>query len=259
MKKYTLLLSVLTIVLTFYLGGCADGKGAKQTINISAAISMKNALNEIKTLYEKDNPQVTLNFNFASSGTLQRQIEHGAPVDVFISAGKKQMDELLDKGLVESPHTIAGNQLVLVKAAALNKSTTSLQQLAEPDVQRIAIGTPDTVPAGKYAREAMKKTGIWEAVSAKLVFAKDVRQVLDYVETGNVDAGLVYRSDTVAPGKIKPEFNVPGSYHSKIVYPAAVTTSAENPQRAAAFLQFLETGKSRDIFKKYGFTEPETG
>ncbi|MCL4442016.1 MAG: molybdate ABC transporter substrate-binding protein [Firmicutes bacterium] len=258
MKKYTVLLLVLTMALPFYLGGCAGSKGAKQTINVSAAISMKNALNEIKTLYEKDNPQVTLNFNFASSGTLQRQIEHGAPVDVFISAGKKQMDELLDKGLVKLPHAIAGNQLVLVKAAALNKSITSLQQLAEPDVQRIAIGTPDTVPAGKYAQEAMKKAGIWEAISTKLVLAKDIRQVLDYVETGNVDAGLVYRSDIVASGKIKPEFNVPDSYHSKIVYPAAVTTSAENPQQAEEFLQFLGIGKFRDILKKYGFTEPET-
>ncbi len=252
MRKYFILL-LATIMTLVFGSGCSNSGTDRTVINISAAISFKDVLNEVKAIYEAKNPGTRLNFNFASSGTLQRQIEQGAPVDLFISAGTGQMDLLLNKGLVNNPRIIAGNELVLILPANLEMTVTNLRQLTGREFGQIAIGDPETVPAGKYAKEALKKAAIWDEIYRKLVMAKDVRQVLIYVETGNVDAGLVYKTDAAVAKKAVVALTVPKQYHSEILYPAAVVKSSEKTVQAEEFLNFMQTEEARAILKKYGF------
>ncbi len=257
MKKLFLLIAVSFLV---FVAGCTSGSEEKTgsnpagvTINVSAAVSLKDVLNELKDMFEKENNGIKLSFNFASSGTLQQQIEQGAPVDLFISAGQKQMDALLDKGLADNPVNIARNELVLVVPEDRHRALEGLAGLTRPEYEKIAIGVPETVPAGKYARETLEKAGFWQEVLPKLVLAKDVRQVLYYVETGNVDAGFVYRTDTLKSKKVKVEISIPEGYHSPVTYPAAVIKSSPGVDQAESFLQFLQTKEAREVFKKYGF------
>ena len=266
MKKCPVI--VLSIILLhFIMAGCGGQDVHKVTIDISAASSLKEVISEIQRQYEEKNPDVRLNINFASSGTHQRQIEQGAPVDLFISAGKTQMDALAAKGLVDKPYIIAGNSLVLVTSGIKDipdgrgqpddraQPGIALEDLSSLEFRTIAIGDPETVPAGRYAKEALTKAGIWEDISPKLVPAKDVRQVLVYVETGNADAGLVYRSDALTSQKVNTSLAIPPDLHSPIVYPAAIVKSAKNPDQAAELLAYLQTGEARAVLKKYGFAD----
>jgi molybdate transport system substrate-binding protein len=225
-------------------------------LNVSAAMSLKDVMLDMGEAYHKANPGVEVVFNFASSGTLQHQIEQGAPVDLFLSAGEKQVDVLYEKGLVKEPLTFAVNRLVLVVPPTNSETPVSLQALAGNQYEKIAIGEPDSVPAGKYAQESLEKAGIWGEIQPKLVLAKDVRQVLTYVATGNADAGLVYKTDALASGQVSTALLVPAEFHAPIVYPAAVTKNATRPKEAARFLDFLMSGEARAIFQRYGFAAP---
>lgn len=226
------------------------------TLNVSAAISMKDSLLKIKERYEHENPGVAINFNFASSGTLQQQLEQGAPVDVFISAGQKQMTALEKKKLVGLSREVAGNELVLIIPAAANRAITGVEQLADPAFEKIAIGNPDTVPAGKYAEEALKNKGVLSQIKPKTVLAKDVRQVLAYVATGDVDAGFVYRTDANTLNKVKISYVVSSTLHSPIVYPAAVVETSANKVQAGHFIEFLCSDEATAVFEQYGFSIP---
>lgn len=255
MKK-NLVIFTLLVLIPVLASGCSGGGQAEKTVNVSAAVSLKDVLGEITEAFTQKKPGVRLSFNYASSGTIQQQIEQGAPVDLFISAGKKQMDDLLNQGLVGTPQTIAGNDLVLVIPSGSSKTINSLQELKSTWFQKIAMGNPAAVPAGKYALEALKKEGVLNNISPRLVLAKDVRQVLIYVETGNAEAGFVYRTDALKSGKVKVGLAVPPDFHSPVVYLAAVVKRAQNGDEAGRFLEFLKTAEARQIFKKYGFTEP---
>lgn len=258
MTKIKMLKFILVLAAVMTLAGCSGPKAEKAELRVSAASSLKNVMQELKGLFEQEQPGAAVSLNYASSGTLQQQIEQGAPVDVFVSAGKKQMDSLWNQGLVDNPRYIAGNKLVLVVSkevsAGQQESPGDLRQLSAAGYEKIAVGAPETVPAGKYAREALEKAGIWAEIYPKLVMAKDVRQVLVYVETGNAEAGLVYKSDAMASDKIKTVFTVPAEYHSRIVYPAAVIKASQQQERADGFLRFLQTDKAQAVFKKHGFT-----
>lgn len=234
-----------------------EGKVAPTEITVSAAASLKDALNEIKPLYEAENPDIKLVLNFGSSGTLQQQIEQGAPVDLFISAGKSQMDSLEEKQLLvnTSRMNILGNELVLIVGKD-NYAVNRFTDLKEPWVKHIGIGEPESVPAGKYAKEVLSSLEIWDALEPKYVQAKDVRQVLAYVETGNAEAGLVYKSDTTASDKVRIAAVAPENSHKPIVYPAAVIKSSKNSAAAGDFLRFLGRPEAKNIFLKYGFKEP---
>ncbi|SHI20081.1 molybdate ABC transporter substrate-binding protein [Desulfosporosinus lacus] len=223
-------------------------------IMVSAAASMKDSLTEIQKAYAEKTTGVKLTFVFGASGTLQQQIEQGAPVDLFISAGKTQMDALEQKNLLlkESKVDLVGNELVLVTGKDNNK-VTSLEDLTKPDVDKISIGTPESVPAGKYAQESLTNLKLWDALKPKFVLAKDVTQVLNYVETGNVEAGLVYKSDAQGSAKVKVVSVVPESSHKAIVYPAAVISATKNKQVTEDFLKYLESSEAQQIFVKYGF------
>jgi molybdate transport system substrate-binding protein len=228
---------------------------SNNTILVSAAASLKDALTEIKPIYQQSKSNININYNFGASGALQQQIEQGAPVDVFISAGKKQMDALEQKGLlVPGTRTnLANNRLVLIVPSNSNLGISNFSNLTDSKVKRIAIGEPRSVPAGQYAEQVLTKLNIYEQVKPKLVLANNVRQVLASVESGNADAGLVYASDAKISNKVKVAVVADEKYHSPIVYPMAVLKSSKNVDAAKAFVQFLSVDQAQNILQKYGF------
>lgn len=258
MKKTTGVLVALFCTGILLLGSllpttvCAADKSSLQ---ISAAMSLKNALTALKETYEKKAPNVELQINFASSGMLQKQIEQGAPADIFLSAGKKQMDQLEAKGLL-IPGTrtnLLGNALVLIVSQEKKSKIKGFNDLAGK-AQSISIGNPETVPAGKYAKETLINLKLWDALEKRIMFAKDVRQVLAYVESGNVDAGLVYQTDTVVLKTGVIAAAASDDSHSPIVYPMAEIKGSRNRAEAGKFLEFLKTAEAAKIFEKYRFT-----
>jgi molybdate transport system substrate-binding protein len=230
----------------------------KTEITVSAAISLKDSLDEIGQKFEATHPGVKLTFNYGASGTLQRQIEQGAPVDLFFSAAEKQMDQLQEKGLIDQAtrRDIVANQLVLIAPAA-NQSLHGFDNLTDPSVKIVALGEAATVPAGMYAHETLEKLGLLAAVEKKAVYAKDVRAVLTYVETGNADAGIVYQSDAQGSTKVRIVATAPADSHDPIVYPAALIKGAKNPAAAQMFLKSLTGSDARAIFAKHGFLPVE--
>jgi molybdate transport system substrate-binding protein len=231
-------------------------RAAQTELTVSAAISLKDALDEAKQLYTSENPGVSVALNYGASGTLQLQIEQGAPVDIFLSAAPKQMDALDAKGLLleGTRKNLLLNEVILVVPKDSTISIASFQDLAKPEVKRVALGEPATVPAGQYAKEVLISLGIYDAVNSKAILAKDVRQVLTYVETGNVDAGIVYATDALSSGKVKVAATAPANSHAPVVYPAAVIKASKNPAAARQFLDFLAGPRGGAIFQKYGFT-----
>ena len=224
---------------------------------ISAAASLKEVLVEIQPLYQQSQPNVNISYNFGSSGTLQQQIEQGAPTDIFISAYKKQVDTLEQKGLLVtgSRNIIAKNRLVLIvpkNAVGIN----SFYSLKDAKVKKIAIGEPRSVPAGQYAQQVLEKLKIWTEVKSKLVFANNVRQVLASVESGNADTGLVYATDAKISNRVKVVVTADEKYHSPIIYPLAVVKRSKNVNAAKEFSQFLSSNQAKVVFKKYGFILP---
>lgn len=223
-------------------------------LTVSAAISLTEALQDVKQLYGRSRPSVALTYNFGSSGALQQQIEQGAPVDVFISAATKQMDALQAKNLLlpDTRRNLLTNQLVLVTPLGV-RTITSFKDLTRSQIKRIALGEPKSVPAGQYGAQVLNFYGVAEQIKPKLIYAKDVRQVLTYVETGNVDAGLVYLTDARSSNQVRIAAIAPESSHTPIVYPVAVVRDTKNLSAARAFVQFLFSRQAQSVFTKYGF------
>jgi molybdate transport system substrate-binding protein len=235
-------------------------QAAQQTasITVSAAISLKDALDEIGGTYEHNHPGAQVTFNYGGSGTLQHQIEQGAPVDIFFSAAEKQMDALESEGLIlaGTRRDVATNVLVLI--APVNSGLVkNFQDLARPEIKVVALGEPTTVPAGMYAQQTLDHLGLLAAVKNKTVYAKDVRQVLTYVETGNADAGIVYQTDARISSQVRMVATAPADSHDPIVYPVAIIKGTKNIPSARALLDYLAGPEARAIFAKYGFGVPE--
>jgi molybdate transport system substrate-binding protein len=224
---------------------------------VSAAASLKDVMQEVNTLYQQSQPGVNISYNFGASGALQQQIEQGAPADIFISAGKRQMDALEQKGLLVpgTRSNLANNRLVLV-VPKNSTSITSFNTLADPKVKRISIGEPRSVPAGQYAQQVLQKLKLWDKLKPKLVFANNVRQVLATVESGNADAGLVYATDAKISKQVKVAVTADDKYHSPIVYPMAVLKRSKNVDSAKEFVQFLSSEQAKAVLGKYGFVVP---
>ncbi len=246
------------ISLLAFLSACnASSKNSQDssvTLTISAAASLQDALQEIGTLYNQQQPNVKLTYNFGSSGSLRHQIEQGAPVDVFISADEQHMDALENKNLLLSNtrQNLLQNEVVLITAQNNNK-ITGFPQLKSDSISNIAIGAPDSVPAGKYAKEVLDSLELYKSLETKFVFAKDVRQVLAYVETGNVAAGMVYVTDAQISKRVKVIATAPTDSHSPIIYPIAIAKDSKNPKKAQNFIQFLLSNQAKNIFTNYGF------
>lgn len=223
-------------------------------LTVSAAISLKESFTEIAAQFEKAHPDDKIFFNFAASGELAQQIDQGAPVDVFASAAMKQMQTLDQKGLLlpRTNQPFVRNRLVIVVPKGATK-ITSFEQLAK--VSQLTIGNPKTVPAGQYAAEALTKAGIYQSLlnSQKIVFAENVRQALTYVETGNVDAGIVYATDARITDKVTISFPVPDTYSTPVIYPIAVVKASKQPDLAKAFVAFVLSAQGQAILQSKGF------
>ena len=253
-SRFGLALS-LVVVWLFGLGFAAAAPQNKTEIVVSAAISLKDALDEADQLYTRANPGTSISVNYGASGTLQLQIEQGAPVDVFLSAAPKQMDALESKGLLleGTRKDLLRNEVVLIVPKDSSLGISSFQDLTRADVKQVALGEPTAVPAGQYAKEVLTKLGIYDAVQAKAVLAKDVRQVLTYVETGNVDAGIVYATDAQSSSKVRVVARAPEGSHSPVIYPVAVIKATKNPGAARQYEGFLSSHEAAAVFQKYGF------
>ena len=255
-------LVLLLLIFIFSFSACSKQPVEKSeetpktqvTLIVSAAASLRDPMNEIKDIYAKETQDVSVTCNFASSGSLQKQIENGADVDVFISAANKQMDALEEEGLLEdgTKKTILGNSIVLVIPED-SSLISSFEELTQDKVKRIALGEFKTVPAGQYAEETFTNMNILDTIKAKAVYGKDVKEVLNWVETGNVDAGVVYLSDAKTSQKVKQVAVAPEESHKPIVYPASVIKSSKHKAEAKAFLDFLSSEKAKSVFEKYGF------
>ena len=264
MKVKTRVLTILALILVaaMVVAGCG---GAKETppaaqqqpieLNISAAVSLKDALSEIQKNYQAKYPHVKLLYNLGASGSLQKQIEQGAPADIFISAAPKQMDDLEAKNLVNKAtrKNLVENKLVVVIPNESKLNITKYEDLTQAAVQKIAIGETAVVPAGQYAEQVLKKLGIWDKIKDKVVFAKDVRTVLTYTETGNVEAGIVYKTDAASSTKVKVAAAAPEGSHQPIIYPVAVLSGTKQQKAADEFVAYLFSAESKAIFEKNGF------
>lgn len=224
---------------------------------VSAAASLTESLDELKSVYEAEHSHVKLTFNYAASGTLQQQIEQGAPADLFLSAGTKQMNALIEKGLMDDRLTtnLLTNELVLVVPQDGSVQIEKMEDLAK--LGDIAIGTPESVPAGKYAQQTLTYHKLWDSLQSKLVLTKDVKQVLSYVETGNVDAGFVYKTDAALSDKVKVALSAEAESHEPIEYPIGVLKGSAHPDEAKALYDFLLSDPARQVFSTYGFTPAE--
>jgi len=263
MKQMGWLFSVIA-ACTVILAGCSGVKQAATTtavptieLNIAAAVSLKDVLIEAQKNYESKNHNVKLILNLGGSGSLQRQIEQGAPVDVFIPADSKYLDELGTNNLInkETRIDLARNTLVLVVPKSSSLKFNGFADLTQESVQRLAIGEPISVPAGRYGVQVLQRLGIQEKVKGKEIYAKDVRNVLAYVETENVDAGIVYNTDALTSNKVKVIATAPKDLHEPIIYSAAVLSGIKQQKAAEDFVAYLASDEGKEIFKKYGFSK----
>lgn len=254
-KRSWIRASAALLAFTVFLSACHHPRRAHLTVSVAA--SLREAIVDAETAYGQNYAPVDFSNNFASSGTLAEQIEQGAPVDVFLSAGSKQMNALEARGLIVSDtrRDLLSNSLVLI--APLNSRLQDFQGLTGNSVRVIALGDPVSVPAGQYAHQALTSMHLLDKIKGKVVVGKDVRQVLTYVETGNADAGLVYATDAMISGKVRVVATAPESSHSPIVYPAAVVKGSRNDEAARSFVDYLSSPAAQAIFAKHGFTMSE--
>lgn len=224
---------------------------------VSAAVSLSNAFDEIAREYRQSHPQTKVILNFGASDVLVRQISNGAPVDLLACADQESMDLAQKQGLISSQdrHNFARNKLVLIAPTKDQTRLIGLGDLAVPAVRRIAVGNPASVPAGRYAQRALVAAGLWDSLAPKLVFAQTVRQALDYVVRGEVEAGLVYATDAaIAKDRVRLVGAVP--LDLALNYPIAPILKAAHPAEAREFMAYLRSARGQAILAKYGFEVP---
>lgn len=257
MRKFFSFMMVFVILLGVVAcsGKKTETATKKHELIISAAASMKESLEEVKVEYEKKHPEVTITYNFGASGALKEQIQNGATVDLFISASNKHMNELVNENMMkkETITDVVKNKLVLIVPND-SKWSGEFSDIVNFEGKHIGLGTPETVPAGEYAKESLLNLGIFDQTSAKFVFAKDVKEVLRWVETGNVEAGIVYRSDAMSSQKVKEVAVAPDESHSPIVYPGGILANSKYQDDSQEFLNFLKENQAKAIFEKHGFS-----
>lgn len=236
--------------------GCNQTQTPSLNLTISAAASLQETLKAVGKIYQAQHPSTAINYNFASSGTLVQQIQQGAPVDVFISANEKFMDTLANKGLLlpGTRQNLFRNEVVLIVPSQIKAPKISnFKDLTGSEVKRISLGQPKSVPAGQYGKEVLTALNLYHQLQPKIVFAKDVRQVLSYVETGNVDAGIVYATDAKISDQGKVVATASAQTHKPIIYPGAVLAATKHPQAAKEFVKFLSGSQAQKTFRQYGF------
>lgn len=259
MKRNIKLLTLFSVAIIFLLITLMKVDAARTenpvSLTISAAASLKEVVQEIAKAYKKEKPNVMLNLNFGSSGTLQKQIEQGAPVDIFISAGEKQMGALKEKKLIidSTYKKLLLNEVVLIAPIDSTIKIKGFKDAVNEDIKHVALGEPKSVPCGQYAEEVFKNLNILDGVKSKAVYGKDVREILTWVEQGNADLGVTYKTDALTSNKVKIIETAEAKLHSPIVYPGAVIKASKNMTEAQNFLKYLSGKLALTLFEKYGF------
>ena len=255
-------MSVKWVALLVLLLLTPAAPGLAQEATLSVAISMKDAVEQLGRGFMASRPGVTLRYNFGSSGELQKQIEAGAPVDLFVSAAQRQMDELEKKGLIvaASRRVFARNVLTVVKPTDSKIDIAKPADLLDARITKLVVGNPRTVPVGQYAEESLKALGLWDKLQPKLVFAENVRQALDYVARGEVDAGFVYTTDAATRAQqVKEAFRPAEDTYRPVLYPVAVVTGAKQAAIARDFLELLMSRDGQTALGRLGFLPPPSG
>ncbi|WP_414051988.1 molybdate ABC transporter substrate-binding protein [Macrococcus animalis] len=250
MKKILIILSTC-VLLSACANTSTEEANKKVTLTVSAAASLKDALTEIEKNYEAEHNNVDVKLNYGASGALAQQIKSGAPVDIFFSAAQDKVDDLVKDKKIAKTETkpLLYNHLVVVSTL----DTHNLTDLKYASMKKIAIGNPELVPAGQYGKQALENAKVYESIKHKLVLTKDVRQVLTYVETKNVEAGIVYQSDLASSDEVKYSFKIDDALHDAIQYPIAKIKDTKNSKATNDLYEYLQTDASKKIYKKYGF------
>lgn len=250
--------------------GCANSNGSispqagisasaeePETILVAAAASLQYSLeDELIPMFQEKYPYITVEAAYDSSGKLQTQIEEGLQADVFFSAAMKQMEALAEKDMVvkESITELLENKIVLIVPEDSEGQITSFEEIIQGDM--IAVGDPQSVPAGQYAKEALTSLGIWNQVESKASFGTNVTEVLNWVKEGSADAGIVYATDAAFTDQVKVVDEAPkGSLAQKVIYPVGIVSTSEHKEAALLFLEFLQSKEAMAVFESYGFAE----
>ena len=262
MNKKTLLIAMVVLAVvgaavfvssSFAADNSLDG----QEVNLAAAASLKNVYDEkLIPMFEEKYPGVKVTPTYASSGDLQTQIENGLECDVFMSASNKQMNNLVEEDLIDNSTNVQflENKVVLIVPKDSTANITSFEDLKNVD-GNIAIGDPESVPAGQYAKEVLTNLGLWDTVEPKLSLGTDVTAVLNQVAQGSADCGIVYSTDAKSNADVKVVCEAPeGSLNTSVIYPVAELKDPKNPEAAKAFMEFLQTPEAKAVFEEYGFT-----
>lgn len=234
---------------------CCHAQAADLTV--SAAASLTNAFRELAPLYEAQNPGTRVLLNFGASGALLQQIAKGAPADVFASADQETMDQAQGQSLIAAAErrNFVSNTLVVVVPADAKAAPRSVSELAQPAYARIAIGLPASVPVGRYTKGLLERAGLWGAIEPKVIGAQNVRQALDYVARGEVDAGFVYGTDAAAlPGRVKVALTVPTEV--PVLYPIAPVAGSAQAAQARSFVAFMLSPPAQAVLARHGFGKP---
>jgi molybdate transport system substrate-binding protein len=265
MKRRPLLIfALVALVACLTAIGCSPEQAATDgsastaspiTITVSAAASLQDTLEAVTLQFQAAYPQITVDYNFGSSGALQQQIEQGAPADVFFSAATKQMDALVEKDLIvpASRQNLVRNSLVLIAPQNSTLEITDLAQLKTAPINHFAVGEFRSVPAGQYAQQVFEKLGLLESLQSKFVFGNNVRSVLAAVESGNADVGMVYATDAALSQRVKVLMKAPEETHQAIIYPIAIVKSSANLEAAQTYIEFLTTDPAQKTFEEFGF------
>jgi len=254
MKANVRVLSAVFFLFAMSLFIHSAAMAGTDVVQISCAANLTDALKKIGNHFNKTKPGVELRYNFGASGALAKQIDNGAPADIFISANTKWMDHLVTnkKVVKESVRDIAGNDLVVVSLKV--KPFSSLADISA--YSRIAMGSPGSVPVGEYTEQALKASGLYDSLSSqnKLVLTKDVRQALLYADRGEVDLAFVYKTDALLAQNAKIVFTVPSKLHDPIVFNMALTVEGQTKESAKAFFNAISSKEARAVLESFGYT-----
>lgn len=251
MKKLIGLISVAVLMC-----GCSNTPAQDGELLVSTASSLTEVMEKMEAEFQKIEPDIELSFNYGSSSKLRSQIEQGAPADLFLSASEKDMDILQSQQLIETDSVVpfAENRLVLASLGEFPE-TADFSEIITNTKETIAVGEPDSVPLGDYTRQALNSQDLWQKLEGRLIYAKDARQVVTYIESGNAELGIIYSSDAVISREITGTLEVPGQT-DRVVYPGAVVAASQKQQAAANFLDFVIGPKGQAILEEYGFLAP---
>lgn len=245
-------------MLTMMLAGCGANADSPQTeeIHVMAAASLTDALEEMKPTYEEVH-NVKLIINYGSSGKVREQITQGAPADLFLSASATDMNQLIENDEMKESSNLLMNRLVLIATPEVADTIQDIDDLTNNQLQKISIGQPESVPAGRYSKQALESLGLWKELEDHLIYGSDVRQVLTYVETGNADAGLVYETDAMTSSSVELITTIPEDTHDPIHYPVGLLKEAASQEAAVDFYDYLQTEEALNVFESYGFSRGE--